>query len=77
MDLFRTNGDANSSIRFKVFNKGASVPLSDVLPMPENMGLRVIDEIPHEIRDDQGECVWIHDFGMVTRDGAEIDVDGI
>lgn len=77
MDLFWSNGDAESSVRFKVFNKGASVPLSDVLPMLENMGLRVIDEIPHEIRDDQDRCVWIHDFGMVTRDGAEIDVDGI
>ncbi len=77
MDLFRTNGDAETSVRFKMFNKGASVPLSDVLPMLENMGLRVIDEIPHEIRDAEDQCAWIHDFGMVTRDDSEIDVDEI
>ncbi len=77
MDLFRTNGDTKTSVRFKIFNKDAAVPLSDALPMLENMGLRVIDEIPHEIRDDQDRCVWIHDFGMVTRDGSDIDVDGI
>ena len=77
MDLFRANGNAQSSVRFKMFNKGEAVPLSDVLPMLENMGLRVIDEIPHEIRVDRDQCVWTHDFGMVTPDDSKIDVDGI
>ena len=77
MNLYRAKGEANSAVRFKVFNKGSALPLSDVLPMLENMGLRVIDEIPHEIRDDRDQCAWIHDFGMVTRDGIDIDVGGI
>tara|TARA_R110002126_G_scaffold36678_20_gene111312 strand:+ start:8317 stop:13155 length:4839 start_codon:yes stop_codon:yes gene_type:complete len=77
MDLFRAAGAPKSSVRFKVFNKDAAVPLSDALPMLENMGLRVIDEVPHEIRNEQNSCVWIHDFGMVARDGAEIDLDAV
>jgi glutamate dehydrogenase len=77
MDLFRDDDEPKSSVRFKIFNKDHAVPLSDVLPMLENMGLRVIDEVPHEIRDDSDACVWIHDFGMVARDGSDIDVEAI
>jgi glutamate dehydrogenase len=77
MDLFRAAGAPKSSIRFKIFNKDNAVPLSDALPMLENMGLRVIDEIPHEIRDEKDTSVWIHDFGMVSRDGTDINVHAI
>lgn len=77
MDLFRGEDEPKSSVRFKIFNKDHALPLSDVLPMLENMGLRVIDEIPHEIRDDGDACAWIHDFGMVARDGSDIDVEAI
>ncbi|MEX2453265.1 MAG: NAD-glutamate dehydrogenase [Rhodospirillaceae bacterium] len=77
MDLYRPHGADEASIRFKMFNRGESVPLSDVLPMLENMGLRVIDEIPYEIRLTGGESVWIHDFGMVSRNGGSIDIGAV
>jgi glutamate dehydrogenase len=77
MDLYRRDDAEAESIRFKVFNRDDAVPLSDVLPMLENMGLRVIDEIGHEIRPAAGPTVWIHDFGMVSRDGIDIDIDAV
>ncbi len=52
-------------LRLKIFHCGASLTLSDVLPTLENLGLRVISELPFEIcpagRDTK---VWIHDFLM-------------
>lgn len=77
MDLYREAGGRKSSVRFKVFNKDDALPLSDVLPMLENMGLKVLDEVPHDIGVQAGETIWLHDFGMVTRDGSDIDVAAI
>jgi glutamate dehydrogenase len=49
--------------------------LSDVLPMLENMGLKVIGEVPYEVRlPDLDQPVWIHDFDTVTEDGAMVDL---
>ncbi|MEK9645486.1 MAG: NAD-glutamate dehydrogenase, partial [Alphaproteobacteria bacterium] len=77
MDLYRKQAADRTSVRFKVFNRDAPLPLSDVLPMLENMGLRVIDEIGHEVTPGGAPTVWIHDFGMVARVGVTIDIAAI
>ncbi len=77
MDLYRKQDADRTSVRFKVFNRDAPLPLSDVLPMLENMGLRVIDEIGHEVTPGGAPTVWIHDFGMVARGGVAIDIEAI
>ena len=65
-------------LHFKVYRPGDPVPLSDILPMLENMGLKVIEETPFRIApsgDDEG--FWIHDFSMVSRRGVEFDAVGV
>ena len=71
LDLYRPNDLDLKKIRLKVFQGGSPVTLSDVLPILENMGLRVISELPFEVKlgDDDGS-VWIHDFLLET---SEID----
>ncbi|MGH8975109.1 MAG: NAD-glutamate dehydrogenase, partial [Acidimicrobiia bacterium] len=56
-------------LRFKLFQAGRPVPLSDVLPALENMGVRVIDQRPYEVRPRDGATVWIHDFGLAPGPG--------
>ncbi len=75
MDLCRSSGAAANQIRFKIYNPHHEVPLSDVLPMLEHMGLKVMDEIPHAIqpRAEGFEQIMIHDFGLETRDGSEVN----
>ena len=54
------------------------MPLSDVLPMLENMGLKVIGEVPYEIRlPGHPNPVWINDFYTVTEDGAPVDLPAV
>ncbi|MEC7490798.1 MAG: NAD-glutamate dehydrogenase domain-containing protein [Pseudomonadota bacterium] len=77
MRLDRVPGEQKYSVRFKIFNKGSSLPLSDVLPVLENMGLKVIEEVPYVIRMDGSQPIWMHDFGMVSRNGSEIGFPGI
>ncbi|WP_149193572.1 NAD-glutamate dehydrogenase [Luteimonas suaedae] len=48
-------------LRLKLFRQRRDIPLSDVLPMMENMGLRVISEHPYRI-EVEGEALYIQDF---------------
>ncbi len=49
-------------INFKLFALEQPVSLSDVIPIIENMGLRVESEHPFEIRRHDAPLVWIHEF---------------
>lgn len=51
------------SLNLKLFSLGSSLPLSDVIPVLENLGLRVIDEHPYRINS-KHSTVWIHDFNL-------------
>ena len=66
---------AQGDLRLKTFHSGTPVALSDVLPMLENLGLKVINEIPFETRPRGAERpVWIQEFQLVVRSGQEIDL---
>ena len=59
------------ALRFKIYNRDAPVPLSDVLPMLENMGLKVLDEVPFRIAPrERNAAVWLHCLGLQSRHGA-------
>jgi glutamate dehydrogenase len=76
LNLYRRAGDAEHQVRFKLYHPGGAVPLSDVLPMLERMGLRVVDEIPNTVVTGgvKARSVRIHDFGLESRDRAPIDL---
>lgn len=63
LSFYRALERKQSSINFKLFNLGDSLPLSDVIPVLENLGLRVIDEHPYRIKGKQ-QTIWIHDFNL-------------
>ena len=63
LSFYRALETTSASFNCKLFNLGVPLPLSDVLPILENLGLRVIDEHPYAITSDQN-TVWIHDFSL-------------
>lgn len=73
--LYRIERDGQYSMRLKVYSCGQPVPLSDILPILENLGLRVIGERPYRVRRQQASDVWIHDFEIVRQDGKTLDLD--
>ncbi len=77
LDFARPPRCPDRRVQFKVFVPGGALPLSDALPLLENMGFRVIDENPHRIDVGGGRTVWMHDFGMETQDGAAVDIDAL
>ena len=62
-------------IRFKIFKRGRPIPLSDVLPMLEDMGLHIVSERPYELRFENGVSIWVQDFDMVYGHGVDLDIE--
>jgi glutamate dehydrogenase len=63
----------DGGLRFKLYRQNDDIPLTDALPMMENMGLRVISEHPYRIQSGD-DVAYIQDFEVeATR--ADIDVD--
>jgi len=78
INLYRPIEAAANELHLKLYKGGDKIALSTVLPSLENFGLKVISENPFEIRPHGGDAVvWIHDFVMVTSDGAEVDIGRI
>ncbi|MGL4474621.1 MAG: NAD-glutamate dehydrogenase domain-containing protein, partial [Shewanella sp.] len=59
----------DNKVRLKLFHKDEPIHLSDVLPMLENFGLRVINERPYEVKTTDGQTFWILDFLMTIQSG--------
>ena len=64
-------------LAFKLVRSGSPVLLSDVLPLLENMGVRVSDERPYEVKPADGPPVWIYDFGLRHDGAAELHADDV
>ena len=77
LSLFRPLENDDGLLRFKIARKGGGIPLSDALPILENMGLRVIDEQPHELVAKDGSVFWMHDFGMRPTEAVDVKLDKV
>jgi len=78
LNLYRPIEADDRELRLKIYLTGERVPLSEILPMLENMGVKVIDEIPFEVRPtDRSEVVWIRDFVMQVEVGQRVELGEI
>ncbi|PHQ79528.1 MAG: NAD-glutamate dehydrogenase, partial [Coxiella sp. (in: Bacteria)] len=64
MSVYRPLGLPLTMLKFKLFRINDTMPLSDALPILENMGFRVVGEAPFEIQLRDGTIYWINDFNM-------------
>ena len=64
LELYCDDSCGPHDLKLKLYQPGKPVILSDVLPVLENLGLRVLSEMPFEIRPQGGNVLWIHDFTM-------------
>ncbi len=86
---YRNTEDPVSAIHLKSYHWDVPLPLSDCLPILENMGLRVVEEVPYAVEvahdsgltrageDASGRTVWIHDFFMTHTAQWPIDLEAI
>ncbi len=62
-------------LNLKIIKSGSSIPISDVLPMLENFGLRVLAEHPYEVLLPNGALASIQDLELEMHDASNIDLD--
>ncbi|MBX5462734.1 MAG: NAD-glutamate dehydrogenase [Steroidobacteraceae bacterium] len=74
LNLHRPAHQKPERVHLKIVKLGEPVPISDLLPMLENFGLRVIAERPYELAWPEGGAAWIQDFELESRERTRIDI---
>jgi glutamate dehydrogenase len=70
--ISRVATDQPRQLRLKAYRENGLIPLSEAVPVLENFGFRVLEELPTELA---GGIGYIHDFHVEV--GPEADVDSI
>ncbi|WP_144822214.1 NAD-glutamate dehydrogenase [Marinobacter piscensis] len=77
MSFYRAQEEDESTLHFKLFHSEQPLPLSDIMPVFDNLGFRVLGEHPFEVTDRHKNTVWIHDFTLYTEAGDAVDIHRI
>jgi glutamate dehydrogenase len=76
MTLYRPLEAEPDFFVLKLLRSGQPILLSDVLPLLEDMGVKVYDERPYEIDRAGPVDAWIYDFGLTHAEGP-LDLDRV
>ncbi|MGP8164190.1 MAG: NAD-glutamate dehydrogenase [Steroidobacteraceae bacterium] len=72
LDIYRPEPGRKDRFFLKIFRVRDAIPISDLLPMLENMGLKVIAERPYGLEFPGGGRAWIQDLELVIQ-GSAVD----
>ncbi|TIH09217.1 NAD-glutamate dehydrogenase [Pseudomonas leptonychotis] len=74
MSFYQPLTQGEQQLHCKLYHADTPLPLSDVLPILENLGLRVLGEFPYKLRRADGREFWIHDFAFTYAEGLNVDI---
>ncbi|WP_439888942.1 NAD-glutamate dehydrogenase [Pseudomonas sp. MBLB4123] len=74
MSFYRPLTQGHRQLHCKLYHADTPLPLSDVLPILENLGLRVLGEFPFHMRNRDGREYWIHDFSFTHAEDLDINI---
>jgi glutamate dehydrogenase len=79
INFYRTADADKKAVNLKVWNCERPLPLSERVPLLENMGFSVIDERTYTVEREAmaGGTVWLHDMTLARADGREIEVEAL
>ncbi len=75
--LYRSAREAAGTLHFRLYSPDRAVALSDVIPMLENHGMRVLGERPYRLARADGREFWLHDFTLNHALAGEVDVAAV
>lgn len=61
--------------RITVYRSNGKLVLSAIMPLIEHLGLTVVEEVPTRLKGEEG--TFIHDVGVMTPDGSQLDVEAV
>lgn len=77
INFYKSLDEAENSFRLKIYQHNDTIPLSDVLPILENLGLKAISERPYALKYDDGSMTWIDDFALIYTKNSTFEVDEV
>ena len=77
LDIYRPEQRRKDRLFLKIFRNQDAIPISDLLPMLENMGLKVIAERPYELEFPGGRRAWIQELELVMQAPAAAQFDAL
>lgn len=72
--FYRSITAEDNQLKIKIYHRGQQLALSDMIPVLENFGLKVIEEIPYDI-ELKNEVYWIYNFTVDFPDNPDIKPD--
>src|SRR5262249_32327164 len=76
VDFHHRLEEEQRAVGLKVWSFARPLPLSERVPVLENMGFRVVDERTYHIQPRGRAGVWFHDMLLERADGEMIELDG-
>jgi glutamate dehydrogenase len=73
INFYRSQEPQGSVLKLKIFHYNDALLLSDLIPVLENLGLKVVDELPFRIRLSDDNCCYIYDFSLLYDDSPNMD----
>jgi glutamate dehydrogenase len=77
LDIYRPEPRRKDKLFLKIFRHQDAIPISDLLPMLENMGLKVIAERPYALDFAGGRRAWIQDLELVMQASVAIPFEAL
>ena len=75
VELYRNAGKPPACAGLKVFSHTRPIPLSERVPILENMGFRVVDERTYHLTPKGSADIWFHDMTVENASGEPIALD--
>jgi glutamate dehydrogenase len=77
MSFYRRLGEPEKTVRFRLVHLDKPLSLSDVMPILENLGLRVESDHPYGIKRKDGRRIWVHEFSLTYDLNADVDLNNV
>lgn len=64
INFYKPMDELAENFRLKIYHHDNTIPLSEVLPILERLGMKAISERPYVLKFDNGKETWINDFTL-------------
>jgi len=71
--FYRSIEPNSSELKLKLFHQDGALLLSDLIPILENMGLKVAEEYPYKVTPPAENAFWLYDFTLIYAQQKNFD----
>jgi len=71
--FYRSIEANDSELKLKLFHQNGALLLSDLIPVLENLGLKVAQEYPYQVTPINENTFWLYDFTLLYPDDEHFD----